>query len=121
MSASWTRLYVPQQGPTLGAKVIINGRENIPQPAVVGYEPPTMVGRSLRGKPYYQGLPTLVCRWRAIDMDGFQAISSEFFPILNDPDGPVVTIQWHSPYEAGRLVEARTYMEWPRWGEWSEL
>lgn len=113
--------YIPQFGPTIGAKVYVGGQGNVPQPTAVGYEPPQQVGRSTRGKPFYQGLPTLVLKWAHMDIDGFQALSTLFFPTLNSPEGPVVDITWPSPYEAGRYVVAKAYMEWPSWGEWSEL
>lgn len=113
--------YIPQHGPTYAAQIRINGQLNIPQPTAVRYEPPQLAFKTLRGKPIYQGLPKIVLRWDHIDIDGFQALSVTFFTDLNSEEGPVVDLLWPSPYEAGRYVEARAYMEWPRWEEWSGL
>ena len=114
-------LYVPQFGPTHGAKVFINNAGNIPQPSSVAYKAPEPVGRSVRGKPIYQGLPVLTLKWAYMDIDGFQALSTQFFPNLNSTEGPIVDVTWPSPYEAGRYITAKAYMEWPTWDEWAEL
>lgn len=113
--------YLPQQGPTADAQVYINQLQNVPQPRHVGYIPPVLAFKTLRGKPIYQGLPSLVLRWDNMDIDGFQALSVAFFEVLNSEDGPIVDILWPSPYEAGRYVEARAYMEWPKWDDWTDL
>lgn len=112
--------YLPQVGATFGATISINGRSNIPQPSDVKYIPPAIVGRTTRGKPIYQGMPKLELRWNAMDIDGFQALSVEFFTQLNSEDGPIVDVVWPSPYEAGRFLAAKAYLEWPFWDGWSE-
>lgn len=112
--------YLPQQGPTFGATMTIAGSTNIPQPTWIRYNPPQQVGRNVKGKPVYQGLPTLTVHWDYMDIDGFQAISVLFFTALNSPDGPIVDFVWPSPYEAGRFLQARAYLEWPAWDQWKE-
>jgi hypothetical protein len=113
--------YLPQEGPTYGAKIYVNGDLNVPQPTSVKYIPPKLAFKTLKGKPIYQGLPQLELHWDHMDINGFQALSVAFFTNLNLEDGPVVDVIWPSPYEAGRFLEARAYMEWPTWDEWSQL
>lgn len=113
--------YVPQTGPMVGAYIKINGQDNIAQPTNVRYVPPKMVGRNLMGRPIYQGMPTVELEWDSMEMDSFQAISVEFFESLNTPEGPIVDVVWPSPYEAGRFLTARAYLEWPAFDGWKEL
>lgn len=111
--------YLPQFGPTFGAKIVIAGRPNIPQPTSIKYIRPDLAFKTLRGQPIYQGLPSIVCRWDHMDIDGFQALSVAFFTVLNSEDGPIVDLLWPSPYEAGRYVAAKAYLEWPTWDTWA--
>ncbi len=112
--------YIPQFGPTYGAKIVIAGSTNIPQPTWLKYIPPVLAFKTLRGQPIYQGLPQVLCHWDHMDVDGFQALSVAFFTLLNLEDGPIVDVLWPSPYEAGRYVEAKAYLEWPAWDQWAQ-
>jgi hypothetical protein len=113
--------YVPQFGPTVGAKLYINGRTNIPQPTWVKYNPPELAFKTIKGRPIYQGLPEVVVHWDNMDIDGFQALSVEFFTALNSVDGPIVELLMPNPAEAGRYDLFRAYLEWPNFDQWREL
>lgn len=103
---------LPQRGAMVGNALWINGYQTL-NPSNVRYTPPRRVGTTPSGKPFYQGKPKLTVTWRVMDVDKYQALAVIFFPILNDPQGPIVTVGWYNPQTAGAYEEQRAYMSWP--------
>lgn len=111
--------YIPQFGFTDGAQVILQGDPLTPQPNTLRITPPRLVGRTPNGRPWYQGRYQLDLTWQDMTIDEFQRLSVMFSTILNNTDGPLITVLWPDPYRAGQYVTQTGFMEWPTLGEWS--
>ena len=110
--------YIPQFGFTEGASVYLQNDPLTPQPNSVVPTPPKLVGRTPLGRPWYQGRYQLDLTWNDATIDEFQRLSLMFSTILNNTDGPIVTILWPDPYRAGQYVQQTGYMEWPTITRW---
>lgn len=109
---------LPQKGGTWGAVVMVEGNNTIMQPTRIIPKPPTMVGKTRLGRPKYQGMPELRLEWANADIDTYQAMCVPFFERLNGDEGPIVTLLWPDPAEAGRYRTVKAYMEWPTISAW---
>jgi len=110
--------YIPQTGFTADAQVILQGDPLTPQPNSLTPIPPRLTGRTPNGRPWFQGKYQIDLVWNSPTVDEFQRLSVMFSTILNNTDGPLITILYPDLYRAGQYVQQTGFMEWPTVSRW---